>query len=223
MKIAEPESLTRTERLADEIAAAVLSGEFAPGLRLDEAMLAERFGVSRTPVREALRRLASTGLIDLKPRRGATVADATSAQLETLFGAMAEIEAACARLAAMSMTPIERRRLQNLHESMSALVARGERDDYAGANIAFHTCLYAGAHNDILADFASGLRRRLAPFRRAQFRADGRLARSHAEHAAVVKAILACDAAAAHAAMFHHMSLVEDSFGRLGAGARVRA
>ena len=223
MKNAEPESLTRTERLADEIAAAVLSGEFAPGLRLDEAMLAERFGVSRTPVREALRRLASTGLIDLKPRRGATVADATSAQLETLFGAMAEIEAACARLAAMSMTPIERRRLQNLHESMSALVARGERDDYAGANIAFHTCLYAGAHNDILADFASGLRRRLAPFRRAQFRADGRLARSHAEHAAVVKAILACDAAAAHAAMFHHMSLVEDSFGRLGAGARVRA
>ena len=223
MKIAEPESLTRTERLADEIAAAVLSGEFTPGLRLDEAMLAERFGVSRTPVREALRRLASTGLIDLKPRRGATVADATSAQLETLFGAMAEIEAACARLAAMSMTPIERRRLQNLHESMSALVARGERDDYAGANIAFHTCLYAGAHNDILADFASGLRRRLAPFRRAQFRADGRLARSHAEHAAVVKAILACDAAAAHAAMFHHMSLVEDSFGRLGAGARVRA
>jgi len=223
VKIAEPESLTRTERLADEIAAAVLSGEFTPGLRLDEAMLAERFGVSRTPVREALRRLASTGLIDLKPRRGATVADATSAQLETLFGAMAEIEAACARLAAMSMTPIERRRLQNLHESMSALVARGERDDYAGANIAFHTCLYAGAHNDILADFASGLRRRLAPFRRAQFRADGRLARSHAEHAAVVKAILACDAAAAHAAMFHHMSLVEDSFGRLGAGARVRA
>ena len=223
MKIAESESLTRTERLADEIAAAVLSGEFTPGLRLDEAMLAERFGVSRTPVREALRRLASTGLIDLKPRRGATVADATSAQLETLFGAMAEIEAACARLAAMSMTPIERRRLQNLHESMSALVARGERDDYAGANIAFHTCLYAGAHNDILADFASGLRRRLAPFRRAQFRAEGRLARSHAEHAAVVKAILACDAAAAHAAMFHHMSLVEDSFGRLGAGARARA
>ena len=223
MKIAEPESLTRTERLADEIAAAVLSGEFAPGLRLDEAMLAERFGVSRTPVREALRRLASTGLIDLKPRRGATVADATSAQLETLFGAMAEIEAACARLAAMSMTPIERRRLQNLHESMAALVARGDRDDYAGANIAFHTCLYAGAHNEIVADFARILRRRLAPFRRAQFRAEGRLARSHAEHGIVVKAILACDAAAAHAAMFHHMSLVEDSFGRLGAGARAMA
>ncbi len=64
----------------------------------------------------------------------------------------------------------------------------------------------------------SSLRRRLAPFRRAQFRAEGRIARSHAEHAAVVKAIVACDAAAAHAAMFHHMSLVEDAFGQLGGG-----
>ena len=223
MKSVEPESLTRTERLADEIAAAVLSGEFAPGRRLDEAMLAERFGVSRTPVREALRRLASTGLIDLKPRRGATVADATSAQLETLFGAMAEIEAACARLAAMSMTPIERRRLQNLHESMAALARRGDRDEYAAANVAFHACVYSGAHNAILAEFAGSLRRRLAPFRRAQFRAEGRLTRSHAEHAAVVAAILACDAAAAHAAMFHHMSLVEDALGRLGAASRASA
>jgi DNA-binding GntR family transcriptional regulator len=211
---------TQAERLAEAIVDSVLSGDFTPGLRLDEAMLAERYGVSRTPVREALRRLASTGLIDVRPRRGATVANATSAQLETLFAAMAEIEAACARLAAMSMTPIERRRLQNLHETMAALVAEDERDAYAAANIAFHTQVYLGAHNQILSDFATSLRRRLAPFRRAQFRTEGRASRSHGEHGAVVKAIIACDAAAAHAAMFHHMSLVEDSFGRLGAGAR---
>ena len=223
MKSAQPEISTRAERLADEIADCVLSGEFAPGQRLDEAMLAERFGVSRTPVREALKQLKSSGLIDSRPRRGATVATATSAQLETLFGAMAEIEAACARLAAMSMTPIERRRLQNLHESMAALVRRGGRDDYAAANVAFHVCVYSGAHNEILADFARSLRRRLAPFRRAQFRAEGRLARSHAEHGKVVEAILACDAAAAHAAMFHHMSLVEDSFGQLGLASRASA
>jgi DNA-binding GntR family transcriptional regulator len=223
MKPLEPELLTQAERLAEQIAACVLSGEFAPGLRLDEAMLAERYGVSRTPVREALRQLVSTGLIDLKPRRGATVATATSAQLETLFAAMAEIEAACARLAAMSMTPIERRRLQSLHESMAALVRRDDKDEYAGANIAFHTRIYAGAHNELLSDFASGLRRRLAPFRRAQFQSEGRLLRSHTEHAAAVKAILACDAAAAHAAMFHHMSLVEDSFGQLAVAARASA
>jgi len=158
-----------------------------------------------------------------KCHRNFVIPNATSAQLETLFGAMAEIEAACARLAAMSMTPIERRRLQNLHESMAALARRGDRDDYASANVAFHTCVYSGAHNEIVADFARSLRRRLAPFRRAQFRAEGRLARSHGEHAIVVEAILACDAAAAHAAMFHHMSLVEDSFGQLGLASRASA
>jgi len=220
LKHLQNEEITQADRLADAIADSVLSGEFEPGRRLDEGMLAERYGVSRTPVREALRQLASTGLIEVKPRRGATVAKATSAQLETLFGAMAEIEATCARLAAMSMTPIERRRLQSLQDGMAEIVERDDRDAYAAANVSFHTQIYVGAHNEVLADIASGLRRRVAPFRRAQFRTEGRLLRSHAEHAAVVKALLACDAAAAHAAMFHHMSLVEDSFGRLDAGPR---
>ena len=222
MKEGRLESATQAERLAGLIADSVLSGEFAPGLRLDETALAERFGVSRTPVREAIRLLASTGLIDVKPRRGAHVATATSAQLETLFGAMAEIEATCARLAAMSMTPIERRRLQARHDAMATLVLHDERDLYSAANIEFHTQIYQGAHNDIVATFANGLRRRLSPFRRAQFRTEGRTSRSHVEHGAVVKAILACDASQAHAAMFHHMSLVEDSFGRLETASRKR-
>lgn len=217
MNQAESDVTTRTERLADEIAASVLSGEFRPGLRLDETMLAERYGVSRTPVREALRQLASTGLIEIKPRRGATVARATSAQLEALFGAMAELEATCARLAALSMTPIERRRLQSFHESMAEFVTRDDRDGFATANLTFHTLIYGGAHNKIISDFASALRRRLAPFRRAQFRTAGRLPRSHEEHGNVVSAIMAGNATQAHAAMFDHMSLVEDSFERLAA------
>ena len=218
----EGDGQTQSERLAEEIAEAVLSGDFAPGLRLDETMLADRYGVSRTPVREALRQLASTGLIDIRPRRGAIVASATSAQLEELFAAMAEIEAACARLAAMSMTPIERRRLQNRHEMMADRVERDERDLYTAANVEFHTLIYTGAHNAILAEFATALRRRMAPFRRAQFRTAGRISRSHAEHGAVLKAILAGDPAAAHAAMFHHMSLVEDAFDQLGAAPKLR-
>lgn len=219
MKLAEADTGTRADRLADDIASAVLSGEFRPGFRLDENMLAERYGVSRTPVREALRQLASTGLIDIKPRRGATVASATSSQLEALFGAMAEIEATCSRLAAMSMTPIERRRLQSFHESMAEFVAGDDREGFAGANLTFHTLIYTGAHNEIISEFASSLRRRLAPFRRAQFRTQGRLPRSHEEHGNVVKAILAGNPAEAHTAMFNHMSLVEDSFERLAAAA----
>jgi DNA-binding GntR family transcriptional regulator len=215
MKADSVDSTTRAERLADAIAASVLSGEFRPGLRLDEKTLAERYAVSRTPVREALRQLASTGLIDITPRRGATVVRATSAQLETLFGAMAEVEATCARLSAMSMTPLERRRLASFHESMHEFVPRNDGEGFAAANLTLHTQIYLGAHNAIIADFATALRRRLAPFRRAQFRTKGRLPRSHEEHKRVVEAILAGNAPAAHAAMFHHMSLVEESFERL--------
>jgi DNA-binding GntR family transcriptional regulator len=215
MKINGLEATTRAERLADEIAESVLSGEFRPGLRLDEKTLAERYAVSRTPVREALRQLASTGLIDIKPRRGATVVRTTSAQLEILFGAMAEIEATCARLSAISMTPLERRRLLSFHDSMRKLVEHNDADGFTTANLTLHTQIYIGAHNEIIADFATGLRRRLAPFRRAQFRTEGRLPRSHAEHKQVVDAIVAGDAVGAHTTMFNHMSLVEESFERL--------
>jgi DNA-binding FadR family transcriptional regulator len=93
-----------------------------------------------------------------------------------------------------------------------------EQDDaeaFTAANLEFHTQIYLGAHNDIIADFATSLRRRLAPFRRAQFQTEGRLSRSHEEHRQVVKAIVAGNSSAAHAAMFDHMSLVEQSFERL--------
>jgi DNA-binding GntR family transcriptional regulator len=209
----DADNRTHTEKLAGQIADAILSGDFAPGFRLDEQLLAQRYGVSRTPVREALRQLAATGLIEIRPRRGAAVARTTPAQLEALFVAMGEMEATCARLAAMRMTPIERRRLLALHDdTMAELVLRGDPEAYADANISFHTLIYAGAHNEALQEFTATLRRRLAPFRRAQFRTAGRLPRSHAEHDAVVKAILAGDAAGAHTAMLHHVSLVEDAY-----------
>ena len=78
--------------------------------------------------------------------------------------------------------------------------------------MAFHSAIYAGAHNAPLGEFALTLRRRVGPFRRAQFQVEGRLLRSNLEHDAVVKAILSGDAMAAHAAMLHHVSLVEDAY-----------
>jgi DNA-binding GntR family transcriptional regulator len=203
---------TLAEKLATAIADGILTGTLKPGLRLDELSLAEQHGVSRTPVREALRQLTSSGLIDMRPRKGAIVSKATPEQVESLFVAMAEMEATCARLAAMSMTPIERRRLHARHEAMTALAAAGDPDAYSDANVAFHSAIYAGAHNVPISQFAIGLRRRVGPFRRAQFRIEGRLTKSNQEHDAVVRAILIGDAAAAHAAMLHHVSLVEDAF-----------
>jgi DNA-binding GntR family transcriptional regulator len=203
---------TRAERLAGQISNAILSGEFEPGARLDEQQLAQRFGVSRTPVREALRQLATSGLIDLRPRRGAVVASATPAELDTLFAAMAEMEAACARLAALNMTQQEREELQALHQSMAKLVTAGDPDAYADANQTFHLTIYAGAHNATVAGFTAGLRRRLSPFRRAQFRVAGRIGKSWNEHDAVVRGIIAGDASAAHAAMLAHVDLVEDTY-----------
>jgi len=201
--------------LAQQLADLVLSGEVTPGMKLDEQVLAQRFQVSRTPVREALRELASTGLVDLKPNRGAFVALLTPERLEEMFVAMAELEATCARLAAMSMSPIERRGLQRLHEHMGELARRGLIQEFVEANERFHSLIYAGAHNAILADAAAGLRRRLALYRRSQFRTTGRLPRSHAEHDEVVKAVVSGQAAAAHAAMLHHVDLVEASFEKL--------
>jgi len=208
----QAENPTLADKLASAIADGILDGRLKPGERLDEAGLAQLHGVSRTPVREALRQLTASGLIDMRPRKGAVVSKATPEQIESLFVAMAEMEATCARLCALSMTPIERRRLQARQEQMLELAAAGDPEAYSDANVAFHSAIYSGAHNAPLADYAMSLRRRVGPFRRAQFRMQGRLLRSNEEHGAVVRAILTGDAAGAHAAMLHHVSLVEDAY-----------
>ena len=197
------------------MAEAILSGEFAPGYRLDEQLLAQRYDVSRTPVREALRQLAATGLIDVRPRRGAVVRQVTPVELEELFVAMAELEATCARLAAMSMAPTERRRLQMLHGRMKQLARADDAKAFADDNHLLHSMIYAGAHNQVLADLTAALRRRLSPFRRAQFNLEGRPSRSFEEHDRVVAAIVRGDAEGAHAAMLHHVTLVEQSYEEL--------
>ena len=210
--------VTTVDKLANAMAEAILSGEFAPGYRLDEQLLAQRYEVSRTPVREALRQLATTGLIEIRPRRGAIVTRVTPQQLEELFVAMGELEATCARLAAMSMSPTERRRLQALHDRMGNAERQQDAEAFADDNHLLHTMIYAGAHNGVIEELAVALRRRLSPFRRAQFQLEGRPPRSFAEHDQVVSAIIRGDANAAHAAMLHHVTLVEQSYEELSAG-----
>jgi len=203
---------TRTEALRLQIADEIISGVLEPGTSLDEQELASRFGVSRTPVREALRQLSASGLVNVRPHRGAVVALPTPAQLNEMFEVMAELEALCAGFAARNMTVPERRDLEGLHEALRVLVHDGDPLRYHEANEAFHAAIYTGSHNAYLAELTLLTRMRVAPFRRAQFRVPSRLASSYQEHDQVVQAILRGDRLAATEAMRAHIGIVRDAF-----------
>jgi DNA-binding GntR family transcriptional regulator len=203
--------LTRTESLRLQIADEIVSGVLEPGMPLDEQELAARFGVSRTPVREAIRQLSASGLVSVRPHRGAVVALPTPSQLDDMFEAMAELEALCAGLAARNMTVPERRGLEALHNELRLLVHEGDPASYHEKNEAFHAAIYAGSHNGYLAEMTLMTRARVAPFRRAQF-ATGRLGGSYQEHDLIVQAILRGDQPGALEAMRAHIGIVRDAF-----------
>jgi len=205
---------TLAEVLRVQIADDIVDGKLAPGAALDEQALAQRFGVSRTPVREAIRELAASGLVEAQAHRAAIVARPTVARLKDMFDVMAELEALCAGLSAASMTLAERRELQALHADLRTLVSRGDPSTYNEANEAFHAAIYAGSHNAYLAELTLATRKRLSPFRRAQFRSLGRLAKSFEEHDQVVTAILRGDRDTAAAAMRAHILTVEVAYER---------
>jgi len=199
------------ESLVRAIADDIVSGKLDPGTRLDETSLAQRYEVSRTPVREALGQLGAIGLIDRRPNRGAVVAVLSDEHLTSMFEAMTELEAICARLSAERMTTTERNQLDGLHQGAMRLVHRGAEDEYSLHNTEFHTRLYNGCHNTHIYELVSQTRSRLAPFRRAQFRIAGRLAKSWDEHDAIVTAILRGDAKGAEAAARAHVTIVSDA------------
>jgi DNA-binding GntR family transcriptional regulator len=202
--------------LADEIrlqlANEIVRGALAPGATLDETELARRFKVSRTPVREALRQLAASGLIETRPHRGSVVSRPVAGQLTFMFEAMAELEGLCAGLAAERMIAAERRALAASHEALRALIASGDPQRYHEINETFHSTVYAGAHNSYLAEITVATRVRVQPFRRAQFRNLGRLAKSHVEHERVVTAIARGDRDGATKAMRDHIMMVRDEY-----------
>ena len=186
------------------LAEQIINGEFAPGDKLEEKVLAERFNASRTPVREALRELAAKGLVDLVPRRGGVVASIGVDELSDMLEAEAELEALCARMAAQRMSMLEKKQLEQLHIDATAVAGRGDESGYLAANTRFHDLICAGTHNKTLAQTVRRLRERLAPFRQTQSGVERRFEVSHDEHEAIVSAILAGNADAAGAAMLNH-------------------
>ncbi|MBR0869914.1 GntR family transcriptional regulator [Bradyrhizobium tropiciagri] len=206
------DKITRAEELRLQLADEIVRGMLPPGAALDETDIARRFSVSRTPVREALRQLVASGLVEARAHRGAVVARPSLDRLTGMFEAMAELEAMCAGLAAERMAPSERHALEAIHEELRVLSYTGNPERFHEVNERFHNAIYAGSQNAYIAEMTLATRVRVQPFRRAQFRNLGRLAKSHAEHDRVVVAILRGDKTGAAAAMRAHIEQVRGEY-----------
>ncbi|WP_417821599.1 GntR family transcriptional regulator [Terasakiella sp.] len=205
-------SVKRSNELMKQIEHEILTGKLQPGTRLDEKSLTERFNVSRTPVREALHQLSSIGLIEILPRRGATVRKIGLRELIEMFEVMAELEGFCGSLAAQRMTNDEIKTLRERHLDTQKLVEAGEYDAYYDANVLFHECIYQGAHNNFLAQQTLNLRNRVAPYRRIQLRHPNRLQTSFAEHEEILNTIEKRDSAKASELLKAHVTVQQGSF-----------
>jgi DNA-binding GntR family transcriptional regulator len=179
------------DTLRDRLEQDIVTNALPPGARLEEQSLATRFGVSRTPIREALMQLATAGLVTLQSRRGAFVASLSLREIIERFEVMAIFEGACGALAARRVTDEGRQELLEAHRACVQEAAEGDADTYYYANERFHRLIYEASHNTFLIEQARQLHDRLKPYRRLQLRARSRVATSLAEHQGIVDAILA--------------------------------
>jgi len=202
----EPKAVKSSDRVFEDLVDRILTGGLRPGDLLSEQALAEQFSVSRTPVREALQNLHNAGLTERGQRRVFMVRRLEPAALGDLFETMGELEALCAEFSARRMTKAERYELERIVAEGDRCVATGDAMGYVRVNAQFHAALFAGAHNASLGETAQGIRVRTAPYREAQFRRTGRLVSSQGEHALILAAVLAEDAAAAREAMRTHVA-----------------
>jgi DNA-binding GntR family transcriptional regulator len=203
---------TLADELRLQLADDIVRGTLSPGAALDELELARRFNVSRTPVREAIRTLAASGLVQIRAHRAAVVARPGAEQLEGMFEVMANLEALCAGFAAERMTTVERGTLEAIHEELRVMIQAGDPQRYHEVNEAFHSAIYSGSHNSYLWEITLTTRARVQPFRRAQFRNLGRLAKSHEEHDRVVQAILRGERGMAASTMHAHIVTVREEY-----------
>ncbi len=188
--------------LTEEISAGALS----PGERIDEVKLTERFGVSRTPVREALSRLVAQGILIPGEKRGVRVAEYTREQLAQIFEAMHEIEAACARVAAQRLTLLSRVEIEAAQADCMAAAEAGDRSSYLKANEAFHLAIYKATGNPYMAEIASEFRNRTGAARAKKFAKPEDLLASAKSHESLVALIFSEDSDAASDGMREHMA-----------------
>lgn len=202
-RTSRPSSTSRLEQaLVEEIA----TGKIAPGERLDETVIAQRFGVSRTPVREALNRLAAQGVLVPGEKRGVRVAEYSDEELSQIFEAMREIEAVCARLAAKRLTLLSRARIEQAQAACMRAAKAGDTPAYLRANEALHMEIYEAIGNPFIKAMASEFRHRTGPFRAKKFSSQDDLIASAESHVSLLQSIFSADSRDADETMRSHMT-----------------
>jgi len=181
------------DALSDRLREMIVEGSLAPGEKINERELCEAFGVSRTPLREAVQALAKEGLVQITPRRGARVAPMTVDDLDEVFPIMGALESLAGELACARLTPNVVTEIRTLHIAMVAAYERGDRHSYFQLNEEFHDRIFRAAGNQTLIQMRRALAARV---RRARFRANlspARWKKAVAEHEEIVAALEATD------------------------------
>lgn len=207
----EPRHGAKGDRIAEHLMRAIQAGRFAPGQRLVEADLTAELGVSRSLLREAFRRLAAEGLIEIVPNRGALVRRLTMTEAMELFEIRLELEALAARLAARNIAePCIRERFERAIAPIRAEAPRFSTSDYLTENQRFHAAVFEAAGNGQLTELNRRLQLSLIMAQIASELTGDVMLASLTEHRAIASAILAGDEKAADAAIRAHLSRARD-------------
>ena len=192
------------EEVAELLRQRIFRRELEPGSWIDELKLAEEFGISRTPLREALKVLAAEGLVTMKVRRGAYVTEVNDKDLRDVYHLLSLLESDAAGVVAVQATDAELQELQALHSELETAVA--DRDKFFAVNERFHMRLLDIADNRWRNQMVADLRKVMKLNRHNSLLKSGRIEESLAEHAAIVAALAARDAAAAAQCMREHFT-----------------
>lgn len=195
-----------SDKIRSALEAEITAGHLVAGSRIDEQALMDRFEVSRTPAREAILQLMSSGLVTTMPRQGAVVASLSLPEYIATLEILMELEGLAARLAARRMPAVQRRQLEQADKACQEAAANDDAELYGQANREFHEIIYDGSLNDVLARQLRSMRLRMRHPQRALFDRPGRIRNSLAEHKIVLQAILTGDEEAAYRGMTGHIS-----------------
>ncbi|WP_229665352.1 GntR family transcriptional regulator [Paracoccus acridae] len=184
---------TLHSQIAEELRTMIVDGKLAPGQKIPEKELCEAFDISRTPLREALKVLATEGLVELLPQRGARVSVITEAERQELFPIIAALEALAAELACRNMTDAELAELKGLHRQMVAAYDRRDNLEYARLNRKIHLSIFEAARNGALQMLYSNMELRIRNIRHTVRQSDEDWARAVQDHEKILSALEARD------------------------------